>query len=152
MKIIKGKEKHIQECLAIATELHDYFTKNAIAAMKKDMRKHLFYVVVHAGKVHGFATIFAKSKGVAEISWMAIKKECERLGFGTALMNHIVSVLKSKKIRLLEVKTLSENVKYPPYQTTHEFYKKMGFILVETIDPYPAWDAGNPCAMYIKIL
>lgn len=152
MRIIKGTNKDVQPCLGIAKELHEYFTKNAVGAMRKDMRKHLFYVVVHAGKVIGFATIFAKSKGVAEISWMAIKKECQRLGFGTALMNHIVSVLKSKKIHLLEVKTLSENVKYPPYKTTHEFYKKMGFILVETIDPYPGWEAGNHCAIYVKIL
>ena len=103
-------------------------------------------------EVIGFAAIQPKSSHVAEISWMAVKLERQHQGIGSLLVNHVTNDLKTQGIRLLEVKTLSEDAEYAPYQMTRQFYERLGFIHLETIDPYPEWEAGNPCAIYVRVL
>jgi len=175
MKILKGKEKsseskiprffitqttisvlcdkkHIEACCSIAKELREYFTENAIETMRKDMKKHLLYVAADLAEVVGFAIIQHKNKYLAEILWMAVKKGKWNQGIGSALIEHISNDLKSQGVRLLQIKTLSEDAKYSPYESTRQFYEKMNFIHIETIDPYPGWAPDNPCAIYVKIL
>ncbi len=152
MEIIRGNEKHLAACLSIAREMPQYFNERGIAMMAEDLKKHRLYVAVDLDEVLGFLTILNKNEQVAEISWMAVKPEHQRQGIGTALIDHVVSELRSKGIKLLVVKTLSEDLDYPPYEITRRFYKKMGFINLETIDPYPEWEPGNPCAIYVKVL
>jgi len=152
MKILKGDEKHIAACLSIAKEMPQYFNERGIAMMTEDLKKHRLYVAVDFDEVLGFLTILHKNKQVAEISWMAVKPGHQRRRIGSALIDHVIKELRSEGIKLLVVKTLSEDVNYPPYEITRRFYKKKGFIHLETIDPYPEWEPGNPCAIYVKIL
>ena len=175
MKILKGKEKsseskiprffitqhrysclcdkkHIEACCSIAKELREYFTENAIETMRKDMKKHLLYVAADLAEVVGFVTVQHKNECCAEILWMAVKKSKWNQGIGSALIEHISNDLKSQGVRLLQVKTLSEDAEYSPYEKTRRFYEKNGFIHLETIEPYPEWEPGNPCAIYIKTL
>lgn len=175
MKILKGKEKdselkiprffitqhrysclcdkkHIEACLSIAKDLHEYFTENAIETMRKDMQNHLLYIAEDLAEVIGFVIIQHKNKYLAEILWMAVKKSKWNQGIGSALIKYVAEELKSQGIRLLQIKTLSEDEKYLPYEKTHWFYEKMNFIHIETIDPYPGWAPDNPCAIYVKIL
>ena len=100
----------------------------------------------------GFATIKEKSQTVGEVSWMAVKPDIHREGIGTGLMEYIFQGLKEAGFQLLEVKTLGEAADYEPYEKTRAFYEKVGFQLLDTIDPYKNWDPGNPCAIYVKIL
>jgi GNAT superfamily N-acetyltransferase len=152
MQVIQGNQQHIDSCLAIARELPAYFTTQGIAAMSQDLQEHRLYLAVDAGRVIGFATLQVKSRQVAEISWMAVAPDCQHQGVGTLLINRIVDDLKAEAIRLLEVKTLAADVDYAPYALTRRFYEGRGFVNLETIDPYPAWEPGNPCAIYIKVL
>ncbi len=152
MEILLGNEKHMDVCLSIAKELPQYFTEKAITTLSKDLRNHVLYIAMDLDTVVGFSTIHRKSNHVAEISWLVVKQERQRQGIGSALIDRIANDLRSQGIRLLEAKTLSEKVEYPPYEITRRFYKKMGFILLETIDPYPGWDPGTICAIYVKIL
>ena len=152
MNILKGNEKHIEACCSIAKGLSEYFTENAVETMSKDMKKHLLYIAADLAEVVGFMAINCKNNHVAEISWAAVELEHQHQGIGSALIDYIINDLKSQGIRLLQVKTLSEDVKYPPYEITRRFYEKMGFIHIETIDPYPGWETNNPCAIYVKIL
>ncbi len=156
MKIIKGNQTHIDSCLSIARELPEYFMEQAMPVMANDLRGHQLYVAQDgngpAGAVIGFATVQAKTSLVAEISWMAVKPEYQHGGVGTQLMNQIVSDLKAAGVRLLEVKTLAPTVEYAPYAHTRRFYERRGFIHLETIDPYPEWEPGNPCAIYVKVI
>lgn len=152
MEILKGNEKHIDACLSIAKALREYFTKAGITTMSKDLRNHLLYVAMELNEVRGFVTIQPKNEQIAEISWMAVKLNYQHQGIGSALIDRITNDLRSQKIRLLEVKTLSDTIEYHPYEITRRFFEKMGFILLETIDPYPEWEPGNPCAIYVRIL
>jgi N-acetylglutamate synthase-like GNAT family acetyltransferase len=120
--------------------------------MSKDMQNHLLYIAEDLAEVIGFAIIQHKNKYLAEILWMAVKKSKWNQGIGSALIEHISNDLKSQGVRLLQVKTLSEDAKYSPYESTRQFYEKMGFIHIETIDPYPGWAPDNPCAIYVKVL
>ncbi|MBU4502111.1 MAG: GNAT family N-acetyltransferase, partial [Nanoarchaeota archaeon] len=81
-----------------------------------------------------------------------VKPEYQNQGVGSALIKYITEELKSQGIRLLQIKTLSEDAEYSPYEKTRRFYEEMRFIHIETIDPYPGWAPDNPCAIYVKIL
>ena len=147
-----GNEKHIDACLAIGKALPQYFTEQAMVTMSQDLVAHLLYVAVNLKEVAGFVAIKRKNNHVAEISWMAVKPEHQRRGIGSALVDYVADELRSQRIRVLEVKTLAADVDYSPYEKTRRFYEKMGFIHLETIDPYSEWERGTPCAIYVKIL
>jgi len=55
----------------------------------------------------------------------------------------------SSEYKVCEVKTLSDKDPYEPYRKTRDFYKNIGFIPIETIDPYPGWGEGNPCQIFV---
>ena len=147
-----GSEKHIGACLAIVKELPQYFTDKEKTTISKDLRTCLLYVARDSNEVFGFVTIKRKNNHVAEIPWMAVKLERQHRGIGSALVDRVANDLRSQGIRILEVKTLSADVKYPPYEKTRRFYEKIGFIHLETINPYPGWELNSPCAIYVKIL
>jgi len=152
MEITKGDEKHIAACLSIAKQLPQYFTEEGINTMSKDLLTHQLYIAIDSEEVVAYVAVEQRRHKVSEISWMAVKPGCQRQGIGSALINHIIADLLSQGVRLLEAKTLSAGIEYSPYEKTRLFYEKMGFIHLETIDPYPGWEAGSPCAIYIKIL
>jgi len=151
MKIVKGNEEHIDACLSIARELSQYFNEKGIAQMGRDLRKHMIYLAKDSNEIVGFAAVNRKSKNVAEISWMAIKLQCQRKGAGSALIDFVVNELRLRGIKLLEAKTLAENVEHPPYEITRNFYEKMGFFHLKTV-LNPEWGPENPCAIYVKML
>jgi ribosomal protein S18 acetylase RimI-like enzyme len=152
MQITKASKQHIEACLAIAGELPGYFNEQGMAAMRRDLQEHRLYGALDANQVIGFAAVQPKSSQVAEISWMAVSPEHQHQGIGTQLIDHIVSDLRAEGIQLLEVKTLAAEAEYAPYELTRRFYERQGFMHLDTIDPYPEWEPGNPCAIYIKII
>jgi len=149
---MSDSEKHVDACLTIAKELHHYFSEEGIATMSKDLKRNSLYIAMNLNEVVGFTAVHNKSNYVAEISWMAVKLEYHRQGTGSSLIERVVDDLRPQGIRVLEVKTLSADADYPPYEKTRRFYEKMGFMHLETIDPYPHWEPGSPCAIYVKIL
>lgn len=143
---------NLNACVNIAKELPDFFNQDGIRKIGEALKKDDVYLYVESEEVLGFATIDRKNDFVAEISWMAIDRNQHRNGIGSKLIDFISKALKDKGYKLLEVKTLSEIEDYEPYERTRNFYRKNSFILLETINPYPAWGAENPCDIYVKIL
>ena len=47
-------------------------------------------------------------------------------------------------MELLEVKTLAHGVVSPEYDAARRLYERLGFLLVEVVDPFPGWDLGIP--------
>lgn len=153
---ITKSAKQVDACIAIAKELPDYFTEQGVRDMSRDLQKNPSYVAVSSNETVGFVAIIKKSKHVAEILWMAVKPENQRRGIGSALVGHLAKELGSQGIKLLEVKTLATHADLAAFERTYgktrRFYEKTGFIHLDTIDPYPAWEPGNPCAIYVKVL
>ena len=50
------------------------------------------------------------------------------------------------------MKILSEIDPDSQFAKTRNFYKKLGFIPLETISPYPGWGKENPCQIFVKVL
>ena len=147
-----GSEKDHKSCLKIAEDLDKFFEEQGLAKMKKDIKKHNLYVCEKDDEILGFLICEIKNEDVAEILWMAVEKTKRNKGIGTELMEYLVDDLNKKEMKLLMVKTLAEKEDYEPYEYTRMFYKRKGFFLLETVDPYPGWTEGNPCAIYVKIL
>jgi ribosomal protein S18 acetylase RimI-like enzyme len=152
LHIIKGQENHIQACLEIVKKLPEYFTDKAVLNMAKDLQHQDFLVATISDKPVGFVSFTQKNPQIAEITWMAVELEHQRHGIGTAMVDFGINQLKTNDIQILEVKTLAPDPEAPQYDKTRKFYQRLGFIHLETIDPYPGWDLGNPCALYVKVL
>jgi ribosomal protein S18 acetylase RimI-like enzyme len=60
------------------------------------------YVAEEDGSVVGFAT-WARSDGVTELEDLFVDPDWRRRGFATALVSHIVDVLRAEGVRYLEV-------------------------------------------------
>lgn len=108
--------------MRIAEGLTDYFDEAGLRDMKRDLASHSLFVAAEGDRVIGFATVQAKAAGVAELSWLAVEREGTGRGIGSALLEAVVKALR------------------------HGFYH------VETVDAYPGWNPGTPCAIYVKPL
>jgi GNAT superfamily N-acetyltransferase len=73
-------------------------------------------------------------------------------GLGTRLVEAVLAELEAGGVRLVEVRTLDPSAGYAPYEATRGFWKARGFVQVDRVDPYPGWQPGNPCAIYVAAL
>ena len=121
--------------------------------MKQDLTDNPLYVTRDApGNVLGFALVKNNTEHAAELVWLAVAEDHQRQGAGTALVNTVCTALKAKGLKLLLVKTLSKGVHYAPYDASRHFFKKAGFVHIDTLNPCPGWEPGNPCDVYAMIL
>lgn len=99
-------------------------------------------------RVVGMLTLLHHSPWNVEIAIMGVLPFHHRKGVGTALINSALNYATNAGVRLLSVKTLSEQSPDPNYAQTRAFYCKLGFELFEEI---PAlWGANTPCAIYVR--
>ncbi|UCC93129.1 MAG: GNAT family N-acetyltransferase [Thermoplasmata archaeon] len=152
MHVIEGSEALAEACMNIARALRTHFDDNAMVQMPKDLRSHRLYVAEDEGDVVGFLTVKSARDGEVEISWMGVHPGHQGKGIGRALVSEAERDLVSEGVLRLAVRTLADTVEYEPYEATRAFYRAVGFVHQETIDPYPEWGPGNPCAVYIKDL
>ena len=75
-----------------------------------------------------------------------------RRGHGTRLLGRILDHLAADGISVVEAKTLDRSSGYRPYEATRAFWERNGFVHVDTIDPLPGWEPGNPAAIYVAAL
>ncbi len=145
----------IDALLAVAGALPEYFDEAAMARMPVDAQEHATYIAIEgdrADHLRGFAVVERKGNRVAEVLWMGVCPERRRMGIGARLLSALEDDLRAEGFELLEIKTLAAEAEYAPYEGTRRFYEKQGFLWVETVDPYPAWPPGNPCAIYVAPL
>ena len=150
MGIRRGSPGDAEACMDIARNLRDFFNDDAMERMPRDLRDHRAYVAEEGEEVQGFMTLLLRNDDVADISWLAVRRERWRNGIGTLLVSRAVEELRRENFTILEVKTLADTVNYPPYEGTRAFYRSLGFVHLETVDPYPGVAPGNPIAIYVK--
>ena len=153
MKISSGRKDDVGVCLHIAASLSKYFTPEALEAIRNDLAGNEFHVARDdAGLPVGFVLIKRTSELTAELAWLAVDAAHHRHGVGTALVDACCASLRTRGVRLILVRTLAKSACYPPYEVSRSFLEKLGFIHIDTIDPYPGWAPGNPCALYARPL
>jgi ribosomal protein S18 acetylase RimI-like enzyme len=143
----------IPAAAAIVRGLPDYFTDDVPAKVEHDAARHEAWAVNDpAGKVMGFAIAARKSPKGAEILWIAIDAARRGRGHGTRLLGHVLADLAASGISVVEAKTLDQSSGYRPYEATRAFWERNGFIQIDTIDPLPGWQPGNPAAIYVAVI
>jgi ribosomal protein S18 acetylase RimI-like enzyme len=139
-------------CVGIVRALPDFFTDDVPAKVEADLRSHPAWVAVSAGEVLGFAVIDRRSQDAAEILWLAVTPAAHRNGVATRILDQALGELSEEGLRVVEVKTLDGSVDYAPYEATRAFWAHSGFVQIDTIDPLPGWQPGNPAAIYVAAL
>ena len=148
----RGTASDIRACLAVAAALPAYFNHAGLAEMKRQLPLQDLYVAEKGATVEGFAAIERKNAALAELAWIAVAADRHGRGIGRVLLARVEAALAGDGVRLFEVKTLADTAEYEPYIRTRRFDARAGFVHLETIDPFPGWDPGNPCAILVKVL
>jgi GNAT superfamily N-acetyltransferase len=136
----------------IVRGLPDYFTPDVPDTVAADMSHHESWVVADGDEVVGFAVVDRRFAHAVEILWAAVAAERRGAGLGTRLIEAVLAELEAGGVRLVEVRTLDRSAGYAPYEATRGFWEARGFVQVDRVDPYPGWQPGNPCAIYVAAL
>jgi ribosomal protein S18 acetylase RimI-like enzyme len=137
---------------AIVRGLPDYFTSDVPGMIERDAAGRDGWVLTDSGTVAGFAVATRRPPGGAEILWIAVDPARRGQGLGTVLLDHVLDELAAAGVGVVEAKTLDRSADYPPYEATRAFWEHQGFVHIDTIDPLPGWQPGNPAAIYIAAL
>ena len=142
----------------IVCALPDHFTSDVPDRVERDAADHEGWVLADSAEVAGpaevagFAVVARRSPGGAEILWMAVDPARRGHGLGTLLLEQMLGELAADGVSVIEVKTLDRSADYQPYEATRAFWERRGFVYVDTIDPLPGWEPGNPAAIYVAAL
>ena len=98
--------------------------------------------------VLGFITIKRHYPDSAEIHCMGILPQYHRKGIGKLLIEELENHLNSDGVKILQVKTLSEDRECIAYAKTRAFYRSVGFTPLEVFPTF--WDKANPCLVLVK--
>ena len=150
MEIVVKKTTDTSSALKVAESSKRYF-KTGFEDLKRDLKEHALYGAYLDDKMVGFITFKENSPDVIEISWLAVRSKYRKQGIGSELVKNSLGKMKGK-YKICEVKTLAETHKDKGYAKTRNFYKKLGFISLEIIHPYPGWDNDSPCQIFVKPL
>jgi len=148
MDILIKKTKDTDSALKVAESSKRYF-ETGFEDLKSDLKKHALYGAFVDNKMVGFLTFKENNPDVVELSWLAVIPKYRKQGIGSRLVKKTLDNLKDK-YKICEVKTLAETHKDKGYAKTRNFYKKLGFISLEIIHPYPGWDDDSPCQIFVK--
>ncbi len=141
-----------EACLRIIRALPDFFTEDVPTKVRDDLERHGGWVIIEADEIVGFVVVDRRSPQTTEILWIAVEPARRNAGCGTRLLNHVLGVLRDQGSALVEVKTLDRSADYAPYEATHAFYERNGFVQIDCIDEFPDWPPGNPAAIYVAAL
>jgi len=120
-----------QSIIEIAKELPNWFTKEAITKISKNLEKFPF-IVNNEKEVSGFL-IYDLKKSKCNILWMAVRKSNQRKGIGKRLISELVKICKKNNISKIHVDTLADTEDYGPYKITRKFYLSQGFYKLKVI-------------------
>jgi ribosomal protein S18 acetylase RimI-like enzyme len=141
-----------ERCAAIAEWLTESFTPSGVRALRRDLARHGAMVAAARDTILGFVVTERKTPANVEVLWLAVAADHQRRGVGSGLLAGVADQAAAAGGRILEVKTLDASASSPAYEVARRFYERRGFELLETIDPFPGWEPGNPCAIYVKAL
>jgi ribosomal protein S18 acetylase RimI-like enzyme len=113
--------------LDLARTLGDWFNEQGLEEMARDLMSHPGYLAVRGGRVLGFVTWNAVDGETANLSWMGVAEPHHRSGIGRTLVDVLVTDLRHRGYRFLDVSTVADSLDYEPYVRTRAFYRAMGF-------------------------
>lgn len=151
MELIIKETSEKQKAFEIASSLTNSFDERGLTSIRKDLENQKLFGAFLGDRMVGFILYKQLNPEAVELAWMGILKEHRGKGIGTKMVLKSLRLL-DKNYKICEVKTLAENHPDPGYLKTREFYKKLGFISIEIISPYPGWSEDSPCQIFVKCL
>jgi len=148
MQVRQATNDDLAACQAIVRGLPDFFTDDVPEAVARDLAAHRGWVVVDGEAVAGFAIVDQRGTRAAEVLWAAVRHDRRNQGLGSVLLDHVLDELSEAGVAVVEAKTLDSSAGYEPYVATRAFWERHGFVQIDTIDPLPGWQPGNPSAIY----
>jgi GNAT superfamily N-acetyltransferase len=141
----------IEECERILRTLPKWFgMESSLVGYAKATASYLTFVADDGQGIKGFLTLQQHFPESWEVHCIAVDAAFRNRGVGRALLGHAEGWLRGSSARLLQVKTLAASHDSPEYAETREFYKKVGFVPLET---YPQlWGPELPVLQLVKIL
>lgn len=137
-------------CEGILRALPDWFgIEDSIVAYVRDLSLLETVVAEISGEIAGFLTLKTHNPHAAEIIVMAVAPNSHAMGIGRALVERAETILRSRHVRFLQVKTLGPSRPCEFYERTRGFYLRLGFTPLEEND---LWGEGNPCLIMVKQL
>lgn len=101
------------------------------------------------GGVSGFLTLKVHNAWTAEIQVMAVRPGEQRSGFGRALVERAVEMLRARGFEYLQVKTLGPSRPCAEYELTRDFYAAVRF---RPLEENQLWGEVNPCLILVRHL
>ncbi len=151
-KVRASTSRDVSACMEIVSGLPDHFTPDVPRKVEAHLRDHDGWVVTEADAVVAFAVAERRSDRAAEILWIAVEADRRGEGIGTLLVDRLIGELADDGVRVIEAKSLDRSADYEPYVATRAFWERSGFVQIDTIDPLPGWEAGNPAAIYVAAI
>lgn len=119
------KENHI-DIYHIMKSLDKWFDENALKDILIDLKYHKVYIAKDKNEIIGFITYFVY-EGIGNIGWIGVKLDYQNKKIGKKLLEKTESDFKHNGINTVQVYTLSDSIKYEPYERTRIFYYNNGF-------------------------
>lgn len=139
------------ECEEILRALPEWFgIEESIVGYLRDLKWMPGFAAVVEGRVAGFLALREHNALASELQVMGVRPELHRRGVGRRLMESAEESLRSRGVRLLQVKTLAASDPDPRYARTREFYVGMGFVPLEETALF--WGEENPTLIMVKAL
>ena len=139
----------IGRVVEVVESLPEWFTAGAVEEVVRDAKRMPGFVARVDGVVRGFILLDERECCI-EIAWLAVEKEYQGRGIGTALVEAAEGYACRRGKRVLTVKTYG-GMDYEPYNMTMGFYRGRGFRLYEVIRNYEPF-GEQPAAILIKHL
>lgn len=151
MNVVIKKTTELEKALEIAKSLPEYFNQQGLDEMKKYLPSQNAYGAYFENELIGFASYKKVNDETIELKWIMVKEKYQGQEVGEKLLAESLTI-EGEGFSVCQVKTLAETIEDKGYAKTREFYKRMGFVPIEIIDPYPGWGPENPCQIMVKFL
>ena len=147
VEVWRAGGEDVGACVRVLQELPDHFTADTHDPAATGILGDTSWVACDGDDVIGFLVLQQRYVGSAEITFAAVRPSAQGRGVGTAMVAVAIGRALSLSLRAIEVKTLDASSGYEPYVATRAFWARQGFVQIDTIDPLPGWQPGNPCAI-----
>ncbi|MEK7484850.1 MAG: GNAT family N-acetyltransferase [Planctomycetota bacterium] len=146
MQIRKLQTSDTPQILKLVERLPQWFDRRAQEiGIPLDLKHQAGFVALLDNILVGFTTYYV-AEGRLIIGWLGVAPEHHRKGIGKKLLEALNEIAKSFDIEEMATYTLGDQVDYPPYASTREFYFRCGFKI------YQRSQTDNPsCPEEIKI-